>query len=57
MKIIPMLIALAMGLVLVGCAEQPLMTDEDYYAHRGPAPNSPDPMSHIPNQSSSITGH
>jgi hypothetical protein len=43
-----MLIAVALGLMFGGCAEQPLMTDDEYYATHGPAANSPDAMSHIP---------
>jgi hypothetical protein len=47
MKIVIVLIALVMGLFLGGCAEQPLLSDEDYNAIHGPAPNSPDPVAHV----------
>ena len=47
MKIVIVLIVLVMGLVLGGCAEQPLLSDEEYNAIHGPAPNSPDPVAHV----------
>jgi hypothetical protein len=31
-----------------GCADNSLMTDEDYYNVRGPAANSPDFSGHLP---------
>jgi outer membrane lipoprotein SlyB len=42
MKIVIVLIVSVMGLVLGGCAEQPLLSDEEYNASRGPAAHSPD---------------
>jgi hypothetical protein len=51
MKILFLLIASLSALFLSGCAEQPLMSDEDYYNLRGPAPYSPDPTSVLPQPS------
>jgi hypothetical protein len=48
MKKIGLLFLLCGGLLFTGCASQSLLTDEEYNAYRGPAPNSPDPMMHIP---------
>jgi PBP1b-binding outer membrane lipoprotein LpoB len=45
------LFALALAcsaLVLGGCADQSLITDEEYAEMRKPAANSPDPMQHLP---------
>jgi hypothetical protein len=42
MKILFLLIVSVFALLLGGCAEQPLMSDEEYNARRGPAPFSPD---------------
>ena len=42
MKILIVLFASMVALLLGGCAEQPLMSDEEYNATHGPAPNSPD---------------
>jgi hypothetical protein len=41
------LIVLVLALFLGACADQPLISDEDYKASHGPAPNSPDPSSHV----------
>lgn len=43
-----LLLLLCCGLLLGGCADQSLLTDEEYAEMRKPAPNSPDPMSHMP---------
>lgn len=48
MKIFLLLIASVFALALGGCAEQSLLTDEEYRAVKGPAPNSPDPMGYVP---------
>jgi hypothetical protein len=48
MKIPFVLLVLVFGFLLAGCAEQPLITDEEYYQRHGPAPFSPDPTSHLP---------
>ena len=56
MKIVIVLIVSVMGLLLGGCAEQPLLSDEEYNAIHGPAPFSPDPTGHIPQQNGRPTG-
>ena len=43
-----LLLLLCCGLLLGGCADQSLLTDEEYREMRKPAPNSPDPMQHMP---------
>lgn len=42
MKILFPLIVSVFALLLGGCVEQPLMSDEEYNARHGPAPFSPD---------------
>jgi hypothetical protein len=42
MKIIFVLFVSLFALLLGGCAEQPLMSDEEYNARHGPAPHQPD---------------
>ena len=42
MKVPFFLMATVFALLLGGCAEQPLMSDEEYNARHGPAPFSPD---------------
>ena len=49
MKVILTLALACAALVFGGCADQSLMTDEEYRNSRGPAPNSPDPTGYIPN--------
>jgi hypothetical protein len=49
MKIRFVLLASAFALLLGGCAEAPLMSDEEYNARKGPAPNSPDFAGVLPN--------
>jgi hypothetical protein len=58
MKIVIMFIVVCIGLLLQSCVEQPLIADEDYYARKGPAANSPDPTGHInqSNQNSTSIG-
>jgi outer membrane lipoprotein SlyB len=51
MKIFLVLVASVAALALGGCADQSLISDEEYKAVKGPAPNSPDPMGHIPQPS------
>ena len=51
MKIAIVLIVSVMGLILGGCAEQPLLSDEEYNATHGPAPFSPDFSGVIPQRS------
>ena len=52
MKILFLLIVSVFALLLGGCAEQPLMTDEEYNARKGPAPFSPDFSNVLPQQQS-----
>jgi hypothetical protein len=52
MKVALILTAIAWALLLGGCADQSLMTDEDYYKNKGPAPHSPDFSNVLPNSSS-----
>jgi hypothetical protein len=52
MKILFVLFVSAFAILLSGCAEQPLMTDEEYNAIRGPAPYSPDYSGVLPQQRS-----
>jgi hypothetical protein len=52
MKILFALLLLGFVILLSGCAEQPLMTDEEYKANKGPAPYSPDYSSVLPRPSS-----
>jgi hypothetical protein len=47
MKIPFVLIGLVCAFFLEACADQPLVSDEEYKARHGPAPNSPDPTSHL----------
>ena len=46
MKFAFLLVSISFALLLGGCADQSLMTDEDYYQNKGPAPHSPDPSAH-----------
>jgi hypothetical protein len=48
MKSILILAVACAALLFGGCADQSLMTDEEYANSRGPAPYSPDPTSHLP---------
>ena len=56
MKILFVLFVSVFALLLGGCAEQPLMSDEEYNARRGPAPFSPDPTGHLPQTSTQSPG-
>jgi hypothetical protein len=42
MKVLFVLSVSMFALLLASCAEQPLISDEEYNARHGPAPNSPD---------------
>jgi hypothetical protein len=57
MKILFVLFVSVFALLLGGCAEQPLVSDEEYNARHGPAPFSPDPMAHIPAPSTLPAGY
>jgi len=48
MKFPMILILIVTAGLLAGCADQSLLTDEEYKQMRGPAPFSPDPMANIP---------
>jgi outer membrane lipoprotein SlyB len=56
MKTIVILFASVVGLLLGGCAEAPLMSDEEYNARRGPAPNAPDYSANLPQPSTRPSG-
>jgi hypothetical protein len=56
MKIFLLLAVSIAALTLGGCADQSLISDEEYKAVKGPAPNSPDPMAHIPQTSNRPRG-
>jgi outer membrane lipoprotein SlyB len=56
MKIFLVLVASVAALALGGCADQSLISDEEYKAVKGPAPNSPDPMGYIPQTSNRPPG-
>ena len=57
MKIPILLAASVIALALDGCADQSLVSDEEYKAMKGPAPFSPDPMQHIPQPSDRPGGY
>lgn len=40
--------AVCVALLFTSCADQSLLTDEEYREIKGPAPHSPDPMQNIP---------
>jgi len=48
MKFAIILASICAGILLGGCSDQSLMTDEEYANSRGPAPHSPDPTIHLP---------
>jgi hypothetical protein len=48
MKTLFVLFVSVFALLLGGCNELPLMSDEDYNARHGPAPFSPDPTGNLP---------
>ncbi len=43
-------------LLLGGCADRSLVSDEEYNANKGPAPYSPDPIGYIPQPSNRPPG-
>ena len=49
MKFAIILVSICGALFLGGCADQSLMTDEEYRQNKGPAPFSPDYSSVLPN--------
>jgi hypothetical protein len=56
MKTLFLLFISVFALLIGGCVEQPLISDEEYNAMRGPAPYSPDPTAHIPQRSNPQSG-
>jgi hypothetical protein len=48
MKMILTLAFVCGALLLGGCADQSLVSDEEYHAMKGPAPFASDPTHHIP---------
>ena len=56
MKTAILFVTICMGLLLQSCVEPPLISDEDYYTRKGPAPNSPDPTGHLPAANPNQTG-
>jgi hypothetical protein len=48
MKFPLILILMVAAMLLASCADQSLLSDEDYARTKGPAPFSPDPMANIP---------
>lgn len=53
MKMIYTLALVCSALLLGGCADQSLTTDEEYANSRGPAPHGPDPSAYLPQNPSS----
>ncbi|HEY8834890.1 MAG TPA: hypothetical protein VIM09_04845 [Chthoniobacterales bacterium] len=49
MKLAILFLSICCALLLGGCADRSLMTDEEYDNSRKPAPNSPDPTMFLPN--------
>jgi hypothetical protein len=56
MKSILILAVACAALLFGGCADQSLMTDEEYANSRGPAPYSPDPVNYLPNNDNTRGG-
>ena len=48
MKFRLILVLTATAALLAGCADKSLLTDDEYYRMKDPAPYSPDPMQNIP---------
>jgi hypothetical protein len=48
MKLAILFLSICGALLLGGCADRSLMTDEEYANSRKPAPNSPDPTAFLP---------
>jgi hypothetical protein len=57
MKLAILFLSICCTLLLGGCADRSLMSDEEYEANKRPAPNSPDPMGYIPQQSNRPPGY
>jgi hypothetical protein len=48
MKLAFLLLSTCCALFLTSCADNSLMTDEEYRQYKGPAPFSPDPAKNLP---------
>jgi len=48
MKMISLLVVLISAFCLGGCADQSLVSDEEYNASQSPAGYAPDPTGHVP---------
>ena len=57
MKFALILASICGALLFGGCADQSLMTDEEYANSRRPAPNPPDPTYHLPQTSQRPGGY
>jgi hypothetical protein len=57
MKILVVLSVSVVAFLLGSCAEAPLMSDEEYNARRGPAPNQPDYSANLPQTSNRPPGY
>ena len=57
MKILVVLFVSVVAFLLGSCAEAPLMSDEEYNARRGPAPNQPDYSANLPQTSNRPPGY
>jgi PBP1b-binding outer membrane lipoprotein LpoB len=57
MKFTIILAAIFCAILLGGCADQSLMTDEEYKQSKGPAPYSPDFAGVLPNRSSTYNAN
>ncbi|HKP03736.1 MAG TPA: hypothetical protein VJU77_10315 [Chthoniobacterales bacterium] len=57
MKFALILASICCALLLGGCADNSLMTDEEYAAARGPAPHQPDPTYHLPQTPNRPSGY
>jgi len=56
MKALVVLFVSVVAFLLGSCAEGPLMSDEEYNARKGPAPNQPDFSANLPQPSSRPPG-
>jgi hypothetical protein len=57
MKTVVVFFLLLVAFLLGSCAEAPLMSDEEYNARRGPAPNAPDYSANLPQTSNRPPGY
>jgi hypothetical protein len=57
MKTVAVFFVLLVAFLLGSCAEAPLMSDEEYNARRGPAPNQPDYSANLPQTNTRPPGY